>query len=279
MNERLVMTVMVKNERDIIAANIRTHASLGVDAFVVLDNASEDGTPEIVQELAKEYEIDLLHEPSQTYRQRQWMTRLARYAKKKFGARWVISNDADEFWIPETDGLKQYLRRNDWVVSCRRVNMLPERSGVGACQWAVKRPILYDKSDQMGSESISMLLAPIKPKVIVNPSGLIRMKGGNHRAQHIMGFRQREERGITIHHVPIRSYEHFEANIRQRQRLLNEVKDVRMGNHYRRWVRLLVEGKLCEEYERFFFNEKEVDALKRLGVLEQSGRFQEVLKP
>jgi len=40
----LVMTILVKDEADIIEANIRTHASLGVDAFVVMDNNSTDGT-------------------------------------------------------------------------------------------------------------------------------------------------------------------------------------------------------------------------------------------
>ena len=50
-DDRLVMTVLVKNEADIIESNIRFHADQGVDGFLVMDNASEDDTPDILEEL------------------------------------------------------------------------------------------------------------------------------------------------------------------------------------------------------------------------------------
>ncbi|HFU76545.1 MAG TPA: glycosyltransferase family 2 protein, partial [Arcobacter sp.] len=48
----LVMTILVKNEADIIETTIKTHAKLGVDAFVVTDNNSSDGTREILSQLS-----------------------------------------------------------------------------------------------------------------------------------------------------------------------------------------------------------------------------------
>jgi cellulose synthase/poly-beta-1,6-N-acetylglucosamine synthase-like glycosyltransferase len=75
-NFRLVMTILVRDEADIIEANIRTHASLGVDAFVIMDNGSIDGTREILSKLVKEFEIIVIDEKGD-YNQAKWMKQLA----------------------------------------------------------------------------------------------------------------------------------------------------------------------------------------------------------
>ena len=54
---RLIMTLLVRNERDIVRDQLRLHFALGVDAVIVTDNASSDGTPEVIEELAAEHEI------------------------------------------------------------------------------------------------------------------------------------------------------------------------------------------------------------------------------
>ena len=46
---RLAMTLLVRDEADIIEANLRYHRAQGVDFFVVGDNGSEDGTLEILE--------------------------------------------------------------------------------------------------------------------------------------------------------------------------------------------------------------------------------------
>ncbi len=56
------MTILVKNEIDIIEANIRTHANLGIDGFVVMDNKSTDGTRDILSKLQKEFDIKIIDE-------------------------------------------------------------------------------------------------------------------------------------------------------------------------------------------------------------------------
>jgi hypothetical protein len=97
---RLAVTLMVRDEADIIQAMIDHHVAQGVDAILVTDNGSVDGTTEILERYAADGVIDLRHDPVQ--RKQQWsvVTAMARDAHTSFGADWVVNADADEFWLP-----------------------------------------------------------------------------------------------------------------------------------------------------------------------------------
>ncbi|PIQ05086.1 MAG: glycosyltransferase family 2 protein [Piscirickettsiaceae bacterium CG_4_9_14_3_um_filter_43_564] len=274
-DDRLVMTILCRNEVDIIEENIRTHAQLGVDAFVVMDNGSDDGTREKLLALANEFELHLIDQPEQTYQQAKWMKSLAHYARDVLKANWVISNDADEFWIPQQNDhdLKSYLSHKDSVVTVKRHNMvlteqvLDPAYHFSQAEYYVQYPFCYDKTAQMQDEKISMLFAPLSPKVIVNPHGFIKISGGNHRAKHIgKGFSARSEPNIIVYHYPIRSWQQFEANIQHRQKLLMN-PNARMGNHYRRWVSILEQGLLEMEFKKMLLNQQQLSSLESLGVI------------
>lgn len=276
-DDRLVMTILCRNEVDIIESNIRTHAKYGVDSFLVMDNGSTDGTREILAQLADEYDVHIIDQPSQTYQQAKWMKQLAIYARDKLKANWVISNDADEFWIPQdtNKNLKDYLSHRDSVVTVKRHNMVLTEDALqpsyhfSQAKYYVQYPICYDKEAQINDTQISMIFAPISPKVIINPNGFIRISGGNHRAKHIAKlFTARKELGITVFHYPIRTWKQFEANIKHRQELLKN-PNAKMGNHYRRWVELLDKGLLDEEFKRFLCSKECVKQLSSLGIISQ----------
>lgn len=278
---RIVMTILVKNEADIIETNIRVHAALGVDAFVVMDNDSTDGTTEILRRLAREFEIVVINEKG-LYNQAVWMKRLATEAKR-IGADWVINNDADEFWIPSNGkSLRELLGFKGSVVTVQRYNMVPQRRFADEAipfyqmRYRVENPVYYQKKYQQHHENVSIVLAKIAPKVITNPHGLLWIRGGNHKALHIGNFRDyfrhydkiRRLDGIAVYHYPIRSFAQFEKNIRNRKMLLESRRHIRMGPHYRRWVRLLNEGKLFDEYrDRLLFDDTAISVFEKYGVM------------
>src|SRR5688572_8926234 len=123
---KLVMTLLVRDEADIVDAQIAYHLDSGVDAVVATDNRSEDATTEILERYAREGVLHLIREPGDDLRQSEWVTRMARLAATELGADWVLNADAGEFWWPLGASLS------------RALGAIPPRYGtVGAVRRAV----------------------------------------------------------------------------------------------------------------------------------------------
>ncbi len=127
---KLVLTVLARDEADVIDAQIAFHLNAGVDFVIATDNRSGDGTTEILESYAREGCLHLIHEPAEGLRQGEWVTRMARLAASEFEADWVINSDADEFWWPRGGSLKEVLAA------------VPERYGIVKAFWRtfVPRP-------------------------------------------------------------------------------------------------------------------------------------------
>ena len=106
---RLVMTLLVRDEADVVDAQIAFHLHAGVDFVIAMDNASTDGTTEILERYERVGVLRLIHEDGDDMRQSEWVTRMARLAATEHGADWVINSDADEFWWPRGGSIKDVL--------------------------------------------------------------------------------------------------------------------------------------------------------------------------
>ena len=108
---KLVMTLKVRDEEDVIEDNLRFHHALGVDFFIVTDNGSVDRTPEILARYADAGLAHVIREETSDLRAHEvrWTTEMARLAATEFGADWVFHGDADEFWWPARGTLKEAL--------------------------------------------------------------------------------------------------------------------------------------------------------------------------
>ena len=124
------MTLLARDEADVVDAHLAFHLNAGVDFVVATDNGSEDGTAEMLERYERAGYLHLIREAGDDMRQSEWVTRMARLAATEFGADWVINSDADEFWWPRSGSLKDVLAA------------VPERFGVvrGAWRHFLPRP-------------------------------------------------------------------------------------------------------------------------------------------
>jgi hypothetical protein len=103
---KVVMTLVVRDEEDILDAQIAFHLNAGVDLVVAIDNASRDGSTEILEAYARSGHLHLIRDDGDMH-QGRWVTGLARLAATDFGADWIINSDVDGFWWPRGGTLKE----------------------------------------------------------------------------------------------------------------------------------------------------------------------------
>ncbi len=102
---RLVETLVVRDEVDIVDAQISYHLNAGVDFVIATDHDSRDGTTEILDSYARDGYLRRIPVQGEMH-DGPWRTRMARLAAAEHRADWVINTDADEFWMPRAGALK-----------------------------------------------------------------------------------------------------------------------------------------------------------------------------
>ena len=101
---------MVKDEIDILPSVIDHMFQQGVHRLLIADNLSHDGTREYIRERSTHDSRIIYAEDNYIpYVQSEKMTWLAHLAWR-YGARWVIPFDADEFWYAPSDTLAKFLQ-------------------------------------------------------------------------------------------------------------------------------------------------------------------------
>src|SRR5262245_18605233 len=127
---RVVMTLCVKDEVDVLDAQLAFHLNAGVDFVIVTDTGSTDGTLDVIEPYRRARVLRLRSDTAGAFRQADARTAMARLAAVEYGADWVISSDADEFWLPRGSSLRAVL------------DTVPPRYGVVGGLWRtfVARP-------------------------------------------------------------------------------------------------------------------------------------------
>ena len=99
---------MVRDEVDIVDAQIAYHLNAGVDFVIATDHDSRDGTTEILESYERDGYLHLIRERGEPARERVANPHGSPRCDGH-GADWVINTDADEFWMPRRGTLKEVL--------------------------------------------------------------------------------------------------------------------------------------------------------------------------
>jgi hypothetical protein len=199
---KLVMTLLVRDEEDILEQHLRYHLAAGVDHIIATDNRSADGTRAILQAYARQGVLDYIWEPADDFAQTAWVTRMARLAAQRHHADWVINADADEFFWPEvTGGLKAALQaapREAQALAVARHDFAPRPQVVGR-PW--HEAMVYRRT-----VSTNALGRPLPPKVCHRGAADIVVAQGNHSVSRWGELVQAlPTQAVTILHFPVRS--------------------------------------------------------------------------
>jgi len=273
----LVLTLLCRDEADILESMLRFHLAQGVDRIIATDNGSVDGSLEILQRFERRGQLTLLQEAEQTHDQAVWVTRMARMAAA-MGADWVINSDADEFWWPQQGNLNSTLAQLPESVEgllVERTNFLPPpRDGQD------QRPF-YQRQTLRERVSCNSLGAPLPPKLIHRAHPGVEITDGNHGAKRngtsIAGIKSS---AIEILHVPIRSYPQLERKIRQGTEALQRNKRVGagIGDSWRKiYANHLRQGTLPAYYDSLRPNPAAIAEQLVRGALIDDRRLQQAL--
>ena len=243
----IVMTLLVKNEEQMLAQQIEFHHALGVDHFIVTDNNSTDGTPDIIRRYQdKGWIVDVIEEHATDYEQKAWVDRMVELARAKHHADWIINADADEFWLPACGSFPELLKATRANVLAGELHsVLPEESKPWQ-EWT--QLVRYvDDYEAYGLSRFSIFERQNK-KVLHRSRGYLQISMGNHKVSMLPHIEHRAD--ITIFHFNVRGREQFMQKMINGGKQLEQHKGRHGGRHWRYFYKLYKEGKLAEEYDR-----------------------------
>lgn len=216
---------MCKDEADIIGSTI-AHMLTQVDAIIVRDNGSTDGTLDILHSFGAAVEV--VDDPEVAYYQSRKMTELAASAAAR-GAEWVIPFDADEWWYSPFGRIADVLADHPDSVAAAPIYDHVATAADPDEPDPVKR-IGWRRRDP----------CPLH-KVACRPVLPVTIEQGNHGATY--PDRSTLEGQLVVRHFPNRSVDQLIRKVRNGAvaYAATDLPD-HQGAHWRQWGQLLEEG-------------------------------------
>jgi glycosyltransferase involved in cell wall biosynthesis len=266
---KVVMTLLVRDEQDVLRENLDYHLARGVDEVILMDNLSSDGTADIAREYERAGKLHYMFQPRDDYSQGRWVTQMAHRAIHEFGADWVINGDADEFWCPRGGSIKDAfasIEANTVAVSVERSNFVP-RIDNGEPFWQrmnIRRVV-----------SLNPIGEPLPAKVAHRALDDVVVEQGNHRVRVGGRLADCAPGPLTILHFPIRSRAQFKNKIAKGGAAYarNTELDQITGSAWRFLYGLYLDGRLDEVYDKELMAEDEIAAGLAAGALVRDDRL------
>jgi glycosyltransferase involved in cell wall biosynthesis len=277
-NKRIVMTLLVRDEEDIVKHNVEFHLGKGVDFIIATDNGSVDKTRSILLEYEDKGVLHLIDEPELNHDQVAWVNRMGKIALEKYEADIIFHCDADEFWYPRSGDLRtEILGRPEDVLYVDVVHVaLEEKNGAEEfpqnTRFAVVHPI-EPKDYEAETANYNFYLFRNPPKVIFKTDKrLFEVSMGNHlitnKDKSIM---EGVSQDIVIYHYPVRNKKQFLSKVIKAGSSYekNTTADMKNGFHLRRWYGIYKQGFFDDAYCKVVLNEIEIEDLLNEGRVEE----------
>ncbi|MEV8358997.1 glycosyltransferase family 2 protein [Microbacterium sp. NPDC076895] len=245
------MTMMVRDEADIIAAMLEHHRRQGVDHILVTDNGSVDGTRETLERFAQTGFVTVWDDPVHRKQQSETVTRMARLAATEYGADWVINADADEFFVAanETSTLRDELGCIDETVPYVTVEVVNLTGAPAIDGTGLQRLIYRDRRDAQRLVSAGIPFHPTGDAIHrAHPE--VSVSQGNHFVSAAGWGDPAPEPRIEVLHVPWRSWAQYERKVRNTGESYRANPDLQPSprHHGMQDFRRLEQGRLEETY-------------------------------
>jgi hypothetical protein len=240
LNRKLIMTLLVKNEDDIVDETIKFHLNSGVDFIIATNNNSTDNTRNILLKYQERGVLELIDETAENFDQVKWVDRMIKLAINKYKADWIINVDADEFWYSRFGNLKL---------------AMPEPNHFNA----VYINCLHICSNKNDSDKFAVPLN-VKGhyqnnwKCFHTAKGYKLIAGGNHDIKMKFGYKKYfATLDVFVFHFWVRSYEQYEKKVLNTFEAIEKgvrdgVHSLDFGSHIRNHYKLYQEGKLRDTY-------------------------------
>lgn len=205
---------MVRDEVDIVAAMIEHHLAQGIDRLIVTDNASVDGTTEVLESYVDTGLVELHHDPEHRKQQHAVVTGMARRARTELRADWVLNLDADEFLVPVD---KRLTVRDALEATSLHLNAftVPVTNLVGPAAWSgsgVGRLVWRDHRTEAQLQEIGIHAQPT-PNAIHRGESDVVVAQGNHFVSLVSNGQPPAEFGLEVLHLPWRSWAQLERKV------------------------------------------------------------------
>jgi hypothetical protein len=272
---KLVMTLLARDEADVIEAWLSFHLNAGADFVIATDNRSTDGTTEVLERYARQGHVHLIREPGEDLRQNEWVTRMARLAATNFGADWVVNSDADEFWWPRGASLRDMLaavppRYGTVGAFLRMFPPRPAAEGSFAERMTVRFSALAPINDP------ASLYKPIR-KVVHRAHPEITLTRGNHALVDSPFDPLRGWFPLEVFHFPLRSPEQCAHKAELQGRAWRHIDRSPTAYHANMFA-ALEQGTIRDYYDSLVVSDEEVERGVESGRLVVDTRLRDALR-
>jgi hypothetical protein len=201
------MTMVVRDEADILAANFDYHLDQGVDRILVIDHGSTDATPEILRAYERRGVVRWWRDDARPHLQADRVARLVARVIEEPTVQWIIHGDADEFWMPSAGRLRDVfgaLPHACGYIEVTRHEFLPVADTTSPFD---RRLVVRHR------QSHNLRGHPLESKIAQRPDAGGTISAGNHYLRDPARAAGPALGTLSVLHFPARSWEQFARKV------------------------------------------------------------------